>query len=328
MSYCFVGADGPLTGRGLEELLADDDPIWAMADLVDGLDLSTIEAAYRADGSGGRAYDPRLMLTVILHCYRLGIRSPAGIERACRARIDLQILLGGRIPAGRTMGAFVTRHHHAISVVFVQVLALCDLHGLIDPTVTATDGSPVRAAASLSANRTLAWIGDQLDRVDDYLDELTAQTTAAADALDPDIDRLTPDPDTDLDEYIALVCEQIPAQAKVAHRRLTKLRAAEQVAIQRTATRRDAETADRDAQMAKAAAWPPHHEAVLAKQIAAQDAKVAAYTTRAAHAAERGRRPDGRAPTPTDQCKHITRQRQALANAAQRLVDLQHKHHL
>jgi transposase len=296
-------------------LLTVDDPVWSVVDVVDGLDLSGFEAAYRADGSGGRPYDPRLMLTVILHCYRLGIRSPVQIAEACRARVDLRVVLGGRCPSDRTVAVFVGRHAAALADVFVQVLALCDRDGLVDVAVTATDGSPVRAAASLSANRTVAWVDEQSGVAREQLDWFTAVAADAADALDAD---------TDLDAYVGLVCEQLPAQAGVVHRRLRKLQAAERVAAGRAAARRDVGAGERAARIARAAAWPPRHAARLADMITAQDAKVAAYAERAAAAQRRGRRPDGRAPTPPGQTKSITLQRQALSRSEQKFTDLRH----
>jgi transposase len=319
MSRYFVGADGPLSGGGLDGLLADDDPVWAMADLVDRLDLSVFEAAHRSDGSGGRAYDPRLMLTLVLHCYRLGIRSPAGIARACYQRIDLRVFLGGRVPAGRTVSRFVVRHAAAWPGVFVEVLALCDQRGLVDVAVTATDGSPVGAAASLSANHTVAWITEQAAAVQQHLDELDAQAAGAADALAPG---------ADLDEYIGLVCGSIPVQARVAQRRLTRLRQAQAVAAARAVVRSDSEAGELAVRVARAQAWLPRHERTLARMVSGQDAKVADYAHRAAIAAHHGRRPDGRVPTPTDQCVHIVRQRQALTDARQRLANLRKIHHL
>jgi hypothetical protein len=259
------------------------------------------------------------MLTMILHCYRLGIRSPTGIARACRQRVDLKVFLGGRVPAGRTVSRFVVRHAAAWPGVFVQVLALCDQRGLVDVAVTATDGSPVRAAASLSANHTLAWITEQAATARQRLDELDSQAAAAADTLAAG---------ADLDEYIGLVCERIPSQARVTQRRLTQLRRAQAVAATRAAMRDDSKAGELATRVAKAAMWPPRHEQTLARMIIVQDAKVAAYAYRAALAANRGRRPDGRVPTPTDQCVHIIRQRQTLADAQQRLAKLQNTDHL
>jgi transposase len=318
MSPNFVGADGPLAGLRWEGLLPDDAPIWAVADLVDGLDLSGFEAAYRCDGSGGRPYDPRLMITVILHCYRLGIRSPTHLADACRDRVDLRVLLGGRVPVGRTWRRFVGLHAAVWPLLFTQVLARCDQQGLVDVAVTATDGSPVRAAASLTANRTMAWITEQVAAVHNRLDALEGQAAATADALNAD---------TDLDQYIGLVCADIPAQAGRAHQRLTRLLAAQAVAASRAAQRSDTQAGTLAVRVAKAAVWPPRHEQTLARLIAAQDAKVADYHQRADQAASHGRRLRGHPPTPTERSTHIIRQRQTLAAARQRLADLQNAQH-
>ncbi|WP_432827912.1 transposase [Dactylosporangium sp. CA-092794] len=334
MTTQFVGADGPLRGGGLAGLLADDDPMWLVADVVDGLDLSGFEAAYRADGSGGRPYDPRLLLTAVLHCYRLGIRAPERISAAIRDRIDLRLLFGGRVPAGRTVRRFVVRHTAAVQTLFVQVLAACGRAGLVDVAVTATDGSPMRAAAALSANRSRARIGLALAQARQRLDELTEASAAAAGALDPG----GPDPgrawqpragdiDTDLGEYIETVCRRIPAEAARLGRRITRLHRAETVAQTRAQTHQAAAAAAAAQRLHTAQTRVTRLQQRLHEMITAQDAKVAAYQTRAAAAAARGRRPDGREPVPTSRSQHITRQRTALANARHRLTHLRAGHH-
>jgi hypothetical protein len=74
MGVRFIDVDTSPATAGLVSLLAADDPFWVILDLVDGLELGRFEAVYRSDGSGGRPYDPRLLLITVLHCY----------TRACR----------------------------------------------------------------------------------------------------------------------------------------------------------------------------------------------------------------------------------------------------
>ncbi len=50
-------------------------------DVVAELDLSAFYAEYREDGRGGAAYDPALVLAVLVYAYCVGERSSRRIER-------------------------------------------------------------------------------------------------------------------------------------------------------------------------------------------------------------------------------------------------------
>ena len=54
---------------------------WFVLDVVDQLDLGPFLMAYRADGHGRAAYQPRMLLAVLLYGYCTGIRSaPAAAQ--------------------------------------------------------------------------------------------------------------------------------------------------------------------------------------------------------------------------------------------------------
>ncbi|MEU2615016.1 hypothetical protein ABZ570_26045 [Micromonospora sp. NPDC007271] len=53
------------------------------------------------------------------------------------------------------LSEFLRRYREGLRALFVQVLALCARHGLVDLSTVAMDGSPMHAAAARSANRSL-----------------------------------------------------------------------------------------------------------------------------------------------------------------------------
>src|ERR1017187_10944934 len=55
---------------------------WALLKLAAELDLAEFGARYRAGGQGRAAYDPAMMVTLVMYCYGKGIRSSRGIEMA------------------------------------------------------------------------------------------------------------------------------------------------------------------------------------------------------------------------------------------------------
>jgi transposase len=58
---------------------------FALDHLVDHeLDLSALDARFRNDQTGASAYDPRVMLKIVLLAYSRGLITSRDIERACR----------------------------------------------------------------------------------------------------------------------------------------------------------------------------------------------------------------------------------------------------
>src|SRR5260370_5396134 len=86
MPYNFAGG-----GSGDQVYLLPPDPrewlppghlAWAVRSAVAGMDLAPFTAWYRADGQGQKAYHPRLMVALVMDCYRKGIRSSRAAELA------------------------------------------------------------------------------------------------------------------------------------------------------------------------------------------------------------------------------------------------------
>jgi transposase len=156
--------------------------VWAVCEAVERLDLSSFEAAYRDDGQGRPAYEPRLMATLLLYAYAVGERSSRAIERRCGEDVAFRVAACGLRPDHVTIARFRRRHAEALIGLFAGVLALCGEAGIVRVGLVAIDGTRIRA----NANR---------DRVADE-DELAAQARrwlAEAEAADAHEDELTPD---------------------------------------------------------------------------------------------------------------------------------------
>ena len=133
-------------------------------DCVGQFDLSGFNAAYSREG--GSPYDPRMMLTILLYAWCLGIRSSRKIAAACRERIDFRWAAGNIRPDHCAFARFFQRHGEAIKDLFTQVLCLCERAGAIRLGVVSLDGTKVGANASLSANRTLARLREEIERME------------------------------------------------------------------------------------------------------------------------------------------------------------------
>jgi hypothetical protein len=103
--------------------------------------------------TGGRAaYDPRVMVTLILFAFATGVESSRAIERHCREHVAYRVITGNLVPDHVTITRFICRHGQALSALFGQVLGLCAEAGLVDSGVVAIDGTRIAANASRERN--------------------------------------------------------------------------------------------------------------------------------------------------------------------------------
>jgi len=144
---------GYLMPPSLREWLAEGDLAWFIVDAVEQVELSGFYAGYRIDGWGAAAYDPGMMVAVLLYAYCLGIRSSRKIARALERDVAFRVVAANQQPDFRTICRFRAQHEEALERLFVEVLRLCREAGLVKLGVVALDGTKVAANAALAANR-------------------------------------------------------------------------------------------------------------------------------------------------------------------------------
>lgn len=136
----------------LRDWLASDELAWCVLDAVAELDLSAIYGAYRADGHGRAAFDPGMMVALLLLSYAVGERSSRGIERRCRVDVAFRVITANQQPDHATIARFRARHEDALGGLFPQVLRLCARAGLVSLGVIALDSTQIAASAAGHAN--------------------------------------------------------------------------------------------------------------------------------------------------------------------------------
>lgn len=137
----------------LRDWLPEDHLAWFVISSVEALDLSAFHAAYRSDGHGGGAHDPRMMVPLLLYAYATGERSSRQIEGRCREDVAYRVIAADRVPDHATVARFRARHEDALGALFTQVLGLCVEAGIASAAVVAVDGTKLAAEASGHANR-------------------------------------------------------------------------------------------------------------------------------------------------------------------------------
>jgi transposase len=159
VAYNFVVADRDqrfLLAPDMRDWLPEDHLVWFVIDVVDQLDLTRFRASHRADGHGRAAYDPAMMVALLLYAYCLGVRSSRAIERRCVEDVAFRVLAGNHRPDHVTIARFRRRHELALAEVLVDSLRLCADAGLVKLGTVILDGTKMEADASKDASRTLA----------------------------------------------------------------------------------------------------------------------------------------------------------------------------
>lgn len=155
----------------VREWLPEGHLAWLVIDAVDQLDLEPFEAGYRLGGAGRQAYDPAMLLALLLYGYAIGEGSSRRLERACETDVAFRVLAANQRPDHATIARFRARHGDAIEDVFGQVVGLCVSAGLVDARLVAVDSTKMGADASPDANLTEQQLRDYARRV---LDEAAA----------------------------------------------------------------------------------------------------------------------------------------------------------
>jgi transposase len=187
------------------------------------LDLGGFRRRYRADGHGRAAFDPEMMVALLLYGYCQGERSSRVIEKRCVRDVGYRVITGGLHPDHATIARFRARHEAALGGLFSQVLRLLAAEGMVSLGLLSLDGTKLAGNAAQKANRTLP-------QIDKLLAEAAAADAAEDARLGGELDEPTP-----------------RTLARRAERRDRLARARDRLAAE--------DKARRDAQRAKQEAW-------------------------------------------------------------------------
>ena len=117
------------------------------------LNLSVFDAEYNNDDNGRPAYDPAILLKIILFAYSKGITSSREIQWCCETNIIFKALSCDTTPHFTSIASFVSKHPMQIEALFEQILLVCDEQGLLGRELFAIDG------CKMSSNAAKKWSG-------------------------------------------------------------------------------------------------------------------------------------------------------------------------
>jgi transposase len=147
--------------------------------LIDSeLDLSIFDGRFRNDETGAPAYDPRILLKVILFAYSRGITSSRKIARCCEENIIFMALSANSRPHFTTIADFISSMNKEVSRLFLEVLMVCDHQQLIGKEMFAIDGCKLPSNASKEWSGTKADFRKKIAKMETAIERMVAKHCA------------------------------------------------------------------------------------------------------------------------------------------------------
>ena len=129
------------------------------------IDLSVFESRYQNDETGATAFNPKVLLKVILFAYSRGMISSRQIERACAENIIFMALSCGYRPDHSTIAQFISSMQKEIESIFSNILLVCAELDLLGGTHFSLDGVKLPANVSKEWSGTFKELGSKRDKL-------------------------------------------------------------------------------------------------------------------------------------------------------------------
>ncbi len=143
------------------------------------MDMSIFDDNYQNDETGRRAYNPKILLKVVLFAYSHGLISSRRIERACRENVTFMALSDNQRPDHSIIAAFVSSMRDEILPLFRDILLVCEQEMLLGGTFFALDGVKLPSNASKRWSGTLSDIGKKKEKIEQKVTQLLEEQITA-----------------------------------------------------------------------------------------------------------------------------------------------------
>jgi hypothetical protein len=114
---------------------------------------------------GRPAYDPAILLKIILFAYSKGITFSREIEWCCRTNIIFKALSCDSVPHFTTIASFVSGYTDEIAELFEKILLICHEQGLLGNELFAIDGCKMASDASKEWSGTFKELEQKRDKI-------------------------------------------------------------------------------------------------------------------------------------------------------------------
>lgn len=203
-----------------DDYVAKNHPVRIVNQILDGIDISSIEATYK--GGGTSSYHPRMLLKVIIYAYLRNIYSSRKIEQALQENVHFMWLSAGNKPDHNTINDFRgKRLKNELQSIFSQVVLFLNAEGVLSLKDLYVDGTKLEANAN---KYTFVWaksiqtnkkkIEQQLKELWSYVESVYKQESL--EVTTPDIENITPEKVTQAIDKInqALATKKVDKKVK------------------------------------------------------------------------------------------------------------------
>ena len=153
------------------------------------IDLSVFENCFKNDDTGAPAFDPKILLKIILFAYSRCMVGSRPIERACRENIIFMALSCGFQPDHSTIAHFVSSMKDEIESIFCNVLLVCEELNLLGGTHFSLDGLKLPSNASKEWSGTFKELKKKQDKLQEKLTEVLSEHIRTDDSSESDSQR-------------------------------------------------------------------------------------------------------------------------------------------
>jgi transposase len=136
------------------------------------IDLSEFDLRYRNDETGAPAYDPAILLKIILYAYSRGMTSSRKIAQCCQENVIFMALSADTRPHFTTIADFISTLDQEIIELFLEVLLICDEMGLIGKEMFAVDGCKLPSNASKEWSGTKGELGKKKEKMEKVIRQI------------------------------------------------------------------------------------------------------------------------------------------------------------
>lgn len=213
----------------VDQWLPEDHLARFIVEMVDQLDISTLENDYQ--GRGSDAYHPRMMLALLFYSYGTGTFSSRKIEAATYDSLAMRYVSANLHPDHDTICTFRKRFLEELEALFTQILVIAAQMGLAELGDVSIDGAKFKANAS--KHKAMSW--QRACQLEKQLSEEVAELLEKAKATD----------------QTAEDNQQLPEELERRHQRLAKIQQAKAQIEERAARRYEQEQAEYQKKMAE-----------------------------------------------------------------------------
>jgi transposase len=192
------------------DLLPKDHECFVYDDIFRQLNISSIEKKYSFLGQ--RAYDPRLIVGILLYAYSRGVFSSRQIERRCREDLSFMYISHMNCPNFRVLSDFRKDNQEFLKGCFIQSVLLAKELGMVSFGHVSLDGSKFKANSSKHKAMSYEYLKLREEEIDNQIKELMAQAERCDESEDEQLQNKTG--------------FEIPEELQFKQKRLEKIQAA------------------------------------------------------------------------------------------------------